>query len=111
MVYAKLKKFTGPAEQLWDAIKEHNVGAGNWMSSYTPGEPADYPPLQAADIWAYSLGHIQEKQTKAREEARIAANAFVHATFVTQGLGHKFFTFFDRKEMLLRLGELPEVVW
>lgn len=107
MVYAKLKKFTGPAEQLWDAIKENNVAAGNWMSSYSPGEPADYPPLQAADIWAYSLGHIQERQTKAREEARIAANAFIHATFLTQGLGHRFFTFFDRKEMLLRLGELP----
>jgi hypothetical protein len=108
MVYAKLKKFTGPAEELWHLIKEYNAGAGNWMSSYTPGEPADYPPLQAADIWAYSLGVCQEKQGKAREEAKIAFNAFLHATYLSQGLGHKFFTFFDRKEMLLRLGEFPQ---
>jgi len=109
MVYAKLKKFTGPAAKLWDAIKEHNPAAGNWMSSYTPGEPADYPPLQAADIWAYSLGHKQEKQGRAKEEAQIGFRFFLKATHITQGLGHKFFTFFDRREMLLRLGELPEM--
>jgi hypothetical protein len=109
MVYAKLKKFTGPAEELWEAIKKHNVAAGNWMSSYTPGEPADYPPLQAADILAYSLGHLQEKQKQAKDEARMAFNVFVNATFLTQNLGHTHFTFFDRKEMLLRLGELPEM--
>jgi hypothetical protein len=109
MVYAKLKKVTGPAEQLWDAIKEHNPEAGNWMSSYTPGEPADFPPLQAADIWAYSLGHMQEKQKTAKQEARSAFQFFLGATFRAQGLGHKYFTFFDRKEMLLRLGELPQM--
>lgn len=108
MVYAKLKKFTGPAEKLWEAVKQHNA-TGQWMGSYTPGEPADYPPLQAADIFAYSLGHIQEKQKSAKEEAHIAFNVFLHATCLTQGLGHKFFTFFDRKELLLRLGELPEI--
>lgn len=110
MVYAKLRKFTGPAEKLWDAIKEHNIAAGNWMSSYTPAEPADYPPLQVADILAYCLGHIQEKQKAAKEEAKMAFDVFLHATYLNQGLGHKFFTFFDRKEMLLRLGELTEVV-
>jgi hypothetical protein len=26
---------------------------------------------------------------------------------LNQGLGHNFFTFFDRREMLMRLGELP----
>jgi hypothetical protein len=109
MVYAKLKKFTGPAEKLWNAVKEHNAGAGMWMNSYTPGEPADYPPLQAADIWAYSLGHCQEKQKKAKPEARMAFNIFLSATFLTQNLGHKHFTFFDRAELLRRLGELPEV--
>ncbi|HVB54906.1 MAG TPA: DUF3800 domain-containing protein [Candidatus Acidoferrales bacterium] len=109
MVYAKLKKFTGPAEKLWDAIKEFNPGVGNWMSSYTPGEPADYPPLQVADIWAYTLGHLQEKQQSGKEEARIAFKTFVHATFLNQGLGHNYFTFFDRREILSRLGQLPEM--
>jgi hypothetical protein len=109
MVYAKLKKFTGPAERLWDAIKEHNQGAGHWMSSYAPGEPVDHPPLQAADIWAYSLGHLQEKQDRGKPEARIAFQVFLRSTYLSQGLGHKSFTFFDRREMLLRLGELPEM--
>ncbi len=109
MVYAKLKKFTGPAAELWDAIKQHNPAVGNRMSSYASDEPADYPPLQAADLWAYSLGHKQEKQSLAKEEAQIGFRFFLKATHITQGLGHKFFTFFDRKEMLLRLGELPEM--
>ena len=108
MVYAKLKKFTGPAEMLWDAIKEHNA-TGLWMGSYSAGEPADLVPLQVADIFAYSLGHIKEKQKAAKEEARIAFKTFLHATYLNQGLGHRFFTFFDRRELLLRLGELPEM--
>lgn len=119
MVYAKLRKFTGPAGELWDAIKDAHAqaelasgvpfpGAGHWMGSYTPAEPADFPPLQAADIWAYSLGHRSEKALGVpKEEAVMASDFFVKATFLSQGLGYKFYTFFDRKEMLLRLGELP----
>jgi Protein of unknown function (DUF3800) len=109
MTYAKLKKVTGPAEELWNAIKEHNPGAGHWMGSYTVGEPIDFPPLQTADIWAYTIGHMQEKQKTAKEEAQIAFRFFLNATFRNQSLGNKYFTFFDRKEMLLRLGELPEM--
>ena len=110
MVYAKLKKFTGPAETLWNAIKEYNPTAGNWMSSYTPGEPADYPPLQAADIWAYSLGHLLEHRPPKKIEAKIAADFFVEATYLNQQLGYRFFTRFDRQEMLLRLGEISEAL-
>ncbi|HZQ22547.1 MAG TPA: hypothetical protein VFA89_07075, partial [Terriglobales bacterium] len=81
----------------------------NWMGSYTPGEPADYPPLQVADIWAYSLGHLQEKQDIGKAEAKTAFQVFLRSTYLSQGLGHKYFTFFDRRELLLRLGELPEM--
>jgi hypothetical protein len=109
MVYAKLKKVTGPAKELWEAVKKFNPAAGNWMGSYTVEEPRDCPPLQAADIWAYSLGHMQERQPPKKEEARMAFQFFLHATHLTQGLGHKFFTFFDRKELLLRLGEVPDM--
>jgi hypothetical protein len=110
MVYAKLKKFTGPAKQLWDAIKEFNPAAGNWMSSYTPGEPSDYPPLQAADMWAYSLGHMIEHKPPKKKEAEIAFNFFVHAaTSPDQALGHRFYTHFDRNELLTRLGETPKL--
>src|SRR5438874_13337456 len=75
------------------------------------GEPTDFPPLQAADIWAYTIGHMQEKQKTAKEEAQIAFRFFLNATFRNQSLGNKYFTFFDRKEMMLRLGELPEMKW
>ena len=113
MVYAKLRGFTGPAEKLWYAIKEHYVAAGNWMSSYTPTEPAAAPPLQIADIWAYSLGHMMENHPVTKKtpknEARIAFNFFLRATHSSQGLGHKFYTFFDRNELLMRLGEPPEL--
>lgn len=107
MVYAKLKKFTGPAEELWNAVKRHNPAAGIWMASYAPGEPADQPPLQAADIWAYSLGHMIEHKPPKKPEAKIAFEFFVSLTFHSQKLGHKFFTRFDRNEMLIRLGEIP----
>ena len=108
MVYAKLKKFTGPAEELWNAVRQHNPQAGNWMSSYAPGEPADHPPLQAADIYAYSLGHMIEHKPPKKTEAETAFNFFVDLTFDSQKLGHKFFTRFDRNEMLMRLGEASE---
>jgi hypothetical protein len=103
MVYAKLRKFTGPAEELWNAIKEHNL-SGHWMSSYTPGDPKDYPALQAADIWAYSLGHVHEHQPPKKQEAKIAFDFFMDAASFGYELGHRFYTFFDRKEMLTRLG-------
>ena len=108
MLYAKLKKFTGPAELLWNAIKKHNPAAGNWMSSYTPAEPREYPPLQAADIWAYSLGHMQEHHPPKKREAVRAFDFFVNLTFINQNLGHNFFTFFDREKLLSVLGEPPE---
>jgi hypothetical protein len=108
MVYAKLKKFTGPAEELWDAVKLHNRAAGNWMGSFTSGEPTDHPALQAADIWAYSLGHMIEHKPPKKVEADIAFEFFVSLTWDNQKLGHKFFTRFDRNEMLMRLGEVPK---
>ncbi len=107
MFYAKLKKYTGPAEELWNAVKKHNVSAGNWMGSYTPAEPADLPPLQVTDIWAYSLGHMIEHKPPKKVEAETTFRFFVQLTFDSQKLGHKFFTRFDRNEMLLRLGEAP----
>lgn len=108
MVYAKLKKYTGPAEELWNAVKEHNF-TGQWMSSFTIGEPADYPPLQAADILAYSLGHMQEHHPPKKTEAVIAFDFFVDMTFASQHLGHAFFTFFDRNRLLTSLGEMPDM--
>lgn len=107
MVYAKLKKYTGPAEQLWREIREANM-VGQWMDSYAPEEPSEYGALQAADIWAYSLGHMGEHQPPKKTEAETAFEAFVDMA-QKRVAGHKFFTLFDRKEMLIRLGEFYDL--
>ena len=105
MVYAKLRGYTGPAEDLWKAIKQANM-FGAWMSSYTAGEPKDYPALQAADIWAYSLGHHGEHGGPKYEEARLALSFFVDKA-MKQAHGAHWFTLLDRDEILLRIGQLP----
>jgi hypothetical protein len=105
MVYAKLRGFTGPAEELWKAIKRVNM-FGAWMSSYAPGEPKDHPPLQAADIWAYSLGHHGEHGGPKYEEAQLALSFFVDRA-MKQAHGAHWFTLLSREEILLRTGQLP----
>jgi len=45
---------------------------GAWISSYTPGEPKDYPALQAADIGLIPLGHHGEHGGPKYEEAQLA---------------------------------------
>lgn len=106
MVYAKLKKFTGPAEELWNGLKSANM-FGRWMSSYSAGEPADYPPLQAADIWAYSLGNMGEKKGQAKVEAQIAYEMFVQF-LLKAAHGHHGFTFLNRRQILMNIGEYPD---
>lgn len=106
MVYAKLRKFTGLAEELWNGIKDANM-FGHWMSSYTAAEPDDYPPLQAADIWAYSLGHMGEHQPPKKIEAETALNVFVEQAMKTAHGAH-WFTFFDRKQILIRIGQFSD---
>lgn len=106
MVYAKLKKFTGPAEELWNGLKSANM-FGRWMSSYRAGEPANYPPLQAADIWAYSLGNMGERKEQAKIEAQTAYRMFVQ--FVLKAAhGHHGFTFLNRRQILMNIGEYPD---
>jgi hypothetical protein len=103
MVYAKLKKFTGPAEGLWNAIKEANL-VGHSMAIYTPAEPLQAVPLQAADIWAYSLGHHGEHNPPKKKEAHFAYQRFVSMALSNVD-GPKFFTYFDRAQLLAKLGE------
>ena len=76
MVYAKFRGFTGPARDLWDAIKRVNM-FGHWMDFYTVGDPLEFPPLQAADIWAYSIGNLGEQRESAKPEAARALQVFV----------------------------------
>jgi hypothetical protein len=103
MVYAKLRKFTGPAKELWNTMKAVNM-IGRWMSSYTAADPADCPPLQAADIWAYSLGHTGERGS--RVEAQTALR-FLVGLAMKATCGHHWFTYLDRTQMLINIGEFP----
>lgn len=105
MVYAKLKKFTGPAEEVWNGLKSVNA-FGRWMSSYTPGEPADYPPLQAADIWAYCLGHVGEHK-EPKIEVKNAFKVF-SKQMRKSAYGHHGFTFINRRQILIDIGEYPD---
>ena len=98
MVYAKLKKCTGKAEVLWKEMRGHTL-LGNWMGCYTVGEPPDHTPLQAADLWAYELGHhfhkILPEGMKWRYPFRRLAQKAMMAS-----QGHKFFSYFGRAELL-----------
>ena len=105
MTYAKLRGYTGPAEELWNEFKTANL-SGHWMGSYVRGDPADFSPLQAADIWAYSLGHVGEHQPAKKKEAQMAYDLFVGMALQNVSTG-RFFTLFDRDEMLARLSESP----
>jgi hypothetical protein len=102
MVYAKFRGFTGPARELWDAIRRANM-FGHWMGSYTVGEPLEHPPLQAADIWAYSIGNVGERRESAKPEAGRALQVCTKLAMKAQH-GHHWFTLFDRTEILRRIG-------
>ncbi len=101
MVYAKFRGFTGPAEELWDVLKRANM-FGYWMASYAVGEPLDYPPLQAADIWAYSIGNCGERRATANPEAASALKFFIRLAMKAQH-GHHWFTHLDREQILGRI--------
>jgi hypothetical protein len=98
MVYAKFRGFTGPAEELWNALKRANM-FGGWMASYSTGEPVDCPPLQAADIWAYSIGNWGERRAAAKLEAANALKVF-NALAMKAQHGHHWFAHLNREQIL-----------
>ena len=109
MTYARLRGFTGPAGELWGQIKHANM-FGRWLRSYTPGDPIDHPPLQAADIWAYSLGRMGEHERAIKREAEIAFEFFANLAFkAAQIHGSRFFSLMDKQEILIRLGKFSEL--
>jgi hypothetical protein len=103
MVYAKLRKFTGPAEELWNTMKSVTM-IGRWMGSYSSAEPTECPPLQAADIWAYSIGHEGERGNKIEAQTAFATllGLAMKATH-----GHHWFTYLDRNQILINIGQFP----
>jgi hypothetical protein len=107
MCYAKLKKFTGPAEAWWHGIKEINPVVGRVMGSYARAEPRDESALQAADIFAYSIGRTAESDPRKSAEATLTMRLFDHLIW-HKSPGNKCFVVLNRKELLDRLGESDE---
>jgi hypothetical protein len=103
MVYAKLKGYTGPAEELWKAIKDVHI-FGGWMNSYAVSEPQTCPPLQAADIWAYCVGRYGETNRLLQNEVEKTLKFFIDLAMKGTH-GAPWFTFLNREEILARIGE------
>jgi hypothetical protein len=103
MVYARKRKYTEKAVSCWEAIKEANL-YGLCMSSILIGDPKDYTPLQAADVYAYEIGRHFEYIVPNDKECRWAFQEIVDHAFWKKG-GHIGFKYCDRKFMLEILGE------
>jgi len=88
MVYAHHPEHSNglaSTRKLWDALREHNRIVGLAMQSYVSETPRDCTPLQAADLWAYELGHHFER---IRTQAKPPRWAFEE--FVKMGLNYSF---------------------
>ncbi len=88
MVYAHHPEHSdglASTRKLWDAMREHNRIVALMMQSYVSETPKDCTPLQAADLWAYELGHHFER---IRPEGRPPRWAF--RQFVKMGLNYSF---------------------
>jgi hypothetical protein len=72
-------------KKLWDGLREHNRIVALMMQSYVSETPKDCTPLQAADLWAYELGHHFER---IRPEGKPPRWAFLQ--FVEMGLNYSF---------------------
>jgi len=71
--------------KLWEAMREHNQLVALVMQSHVSESPKDCTPLQAADLWAYELGHHFER---IRPEGKPPRWAF--RQFVEMGLNYSF---------------------
>jgi Protein of unknown function (DUF3800) len=88
MVYAHHPEHSNglaSTRKLWDAMRENNRIVASVMQSYVSETPKDCTPLQAADLWAYELGHHFER---IRPEGRPPRWAFQQ--FVKMGLNYSF---------------------
>ncbi len=106
MVYAKLNKYVGKAEELWNALRIFNPMCGQFMNSFLADEPRTCSPLQAADIWAYELGHHFGRTLPLNKVWRWPFEAIVNQARQQTNRGHgKFFTLCDRQFMLRVLND------
>jgi hypothetical protein len=99
--------------KLWDALREHNRMVALFMQSYISDTPRDCTPLQAADLWAYELGHHFERIRPLAKKPRWPFRQFV-ALGLNYRFTHDFISYHDmhglsglgRMSRFQRLGEI-----
>ena len=81
-------------EDLWHFVRRYNPIIAWFMESYVCGEPKDHSPLQAADLWAYELGHHFEVIRPAKKTHRWPFQQFVQMG-LNYSFTHDFVTYHD----------------
>ncbi len=81
-------------EDLWKYLRKYNPIIAWFMESYVSGEPKDHSPLQAADLWAYELGHHFEVIRPAKKKPRWPFQQFVQMG-LNYSFTHDFITYQD----------------
>jgi len=85
------------AGQLWQGLRKHNPIISLFMESYVCGEQIDHTPLQAADLWAYELGHHFEVIRPAGGKPRWPFQQFVQMGLNYDQFTHDFITYWDAR--------------
>jgi hypothetical protein len=110
MVYANQpERSNGLASKgkLWDALREANRIVALFMQSYVSDTPQDCTPLQAADLWAYELGHDFDRIRPSARAPRWPFLQFV-GLGLNYGFTHDFISYHD-KHGLNGLGKMSRV--
>lgn len=83
-------------QALWQVIRKHNPIVSVFMEAFFSGKPKDTTPLQAADLWAYELGHHFEVIRPAKMRPRWPFRQFVEMG-LNYSFTHDFITLTDAK--------------
>jgi hypothetical protein len=85
------------ARDLWHAVRQGNPIVSVSMEAYQSDTPTNCVPLQAADLWAYELGHHFEVIRPAKKEARWPFQRFVEMGLNYSLFTHDFITYRDSR--------------
>jgi hypothetical protein len=110
MVYAHHPEHSNglsSTKHLWEKMRHHNPIVALFMQAYVSDMPKDCTPLQAADLWAYELGHHFERIRPLAKELRWPFRQFV-ALGLNFRFTHDFISYHD-KHGLSGLGNMSRV--
>jgi hypothetical protein len=84
------------SRDLWLALRNANHTVSFVMETYQSGTPGTCLQLQAADLWAYELGHHFDVMRPAKRHPRWAFQRFVEMGLDYSLFGHNFITYRDK---------------